>query len=234
MKNFITNYKYNKNELKMKIKKYIECHEIYFASFENNIHGLTIHTGDIFINLKYIKEFFDKKNEKNKLIIRTKIIMVFLHELNHGIIREIDLGKKSNFFNNSKKNKDGGKKELKFKSLAKGNFFFLPLNESGNYFDYLFYGGYYLDTISLKLAKFLLKIKDMDKKTTYINKIKKIIKKIDPEPNSSIFKFKMGYGTSICQCGLSFIRSSQIRKMSDDKSSDCESFFMDVTHDENP
>ena len=127
--------------------------------------------------------------------------MVFFHELNHGIIREIDDDKKDNFFNNSKKNKDNGKKELKFKGLVKGNFFFLPLNESGNYFDYLFYGGYYLDTISFNLAKFLLKIKDVDKKAIYINKIKKIIKKIDPEPNSSIFKFKMGYGTNICQCG---------------------------------
>ena len=97
LKNFVKNYKFKKNVLKIKIKNYIESHEIYFLSFEDNIHGLTIHTGDIFINLKYIKEYFDINNESNKLIIRSKIVMVFLHELNHGLIREIEEEKRENF-----------------------------------------------------------------------------------------------------------------------------------------
>lgn len=232
MKNFIKSYKYNKKELKIKIKNYIESHEVYFSSFEDNIHGLTIHTGDIFINLKYIKEYFDINNKSNKLIIRTKIVMVFLHELNHGLIRDIDEEKKGNFFNNSKKNKANGKTELKFKGLNKGDLFFLPLNESGNYFDFLLYGGYYLDTINIKFASFLLNMKNITKKKTYIDKLKRIITKIQPDSNTSICKFKIGYGTCISQCGLSFMRSSQLRNIPDDKS-DNENSDMDISEEQN-
>ena len=108
MKNFIKNFKYNKIWLKNKIADYINNHEIYFASFIDDIQGVTIHTGDIFINLKYLKEYLDKNNEDKKLIVRTKIIFVIFHEINHGLIREIDEEHYHNFLNNSKHN---GKKK---------------------------------------------------------------------------------------------------------------------------
>ena len=158
--------------------------------------------------------------------------MVFLHELNHGLIRDIDEEKKGNFFNNSKKNKANGKTELKFKGLNKGDLFFLPLNESGNYFDFLLYGGYYLDTINIKFASFLLNMKNITKKKTYIDKLKRIITKIQPDSNTSICKFKIGYGTCISQCGLSFMRSSQLRNIPDDKS-DNENSDMDISEEQN-
>ena len=109
LKNFIKNYQYNKIWLKNKIKEYIYNHEIYFSSFIDDIQGVTIHTGDIFINMKYLKEYLDKSNEDKKLIVRTKIIFIIFHEINHGLIREIDEEHNHNFLNNSKHN---GKKKI--------------------------------------------------------------------------------------------------------------------------
>ena len=83
MKSFVENNNCTKEKLKEIIINYINTHEIYFSYFFENVHGCTIHTWNIFINLKYIKEYLDKNNEANKLIIRTKILLVFLHEFNH-------------------------------------------------------------------------------------------------------------------------------------------------------
>ena len=97
LKKFIKDYKLTDKELKEEIKDYILNHQIYFINLEKDINGITIHNWDIFIDLKYIKEYIDEKSHKNKLIIRTKIVLILLHELNHGLLRILDEGKKSNF-----------------------------------------------------------------------------------------------------------------------------------------
>ena len=161
--------------------------------------------------------------------------MVFLHELNHGIIRELDDDKQNNFFNDSKRNKANG--EIKYKGIAKNYSFFLPLNESGDYFDYLLYGGYYLDTINKEFCLLFSQIKNMERNEDFTTKLKEIIKKIQPDSNSSsIFKFKKDYGTNIVQCCLSFIRSSQLRQNLDDESnsdkSDRDNSDMDISDEQ--
>lgn len=94
MKNFIDNYEMKSKELLGIIKKYIEVHNFYFAPMKDDIQAFTVHTGDIFFNIKYLREYFDEKNDNLKIIIREKIILIIFHELNHGLTREIDLSKK--------------------------------------------------------------------------------------------------------------------------------------------
>ena len=91
MGKFIKNFGVKDNELRSKIKNYIIDHEVYFCNLKEDLQGINIHTGDIFINLKYLNEFINEKNEDTKLIVAEKIIFVFLHELNHGLIRTIDI-----------------------------------------------------------------------------------------------------------------------------------------------
>jgi hypothetical protein len=91
MEKFIKNFGVKDNELRSKIKNYIIEHEVYFCNLKEDLQGINIHTGDIFINLKYLNEFINEKNEDTKLIVAEKIIFVFLHELNHGLIRTIDI-----------------------------------------------------------------------------------------------------------------------------------------------
>ena len=122
MKKFIKNFKYKRNELKEKIGQYINNHEIYFALFQDNIQGITIHKGATYINLKYIKEYMDKENVDKRIIIRAKILQIYFHELNNGLLRELDEEKNANFFNNSiTKDK---KKNFKLKSIKPVDFFF--------------------------------------------------------------------------------------------------------------
>ena len=92
-----------------------------------------------------------------------------MHELCHGLIRILDEGKNSNFINNSKftKNKKNNKR-LKFKGLKEGEFYFLPINESVNKFEYSLYGGYYLNYITYEVAKLFLDIIAYNNKNEYI------------------------------------------------------------------
>ena len=97
MGKFIKNFGVKDNELRSKIKNYIIDHEVYFCNLKEDLQGINIHTGDIFINLKYLNEFINEKNEDTKLIVAEKIIFVFLHELNHGLIRTIDIEMNKNY-----------------------------------------------------------------------------------------------------------------------------------------
>ena len=97
MEKFIKNFGVKDNELRSKIKNYIIDHEVYFCNLKEDLQGINIHTGDIFINLKYLNEFINEKNEDTKLIVAEKIIFVFLHELNHGLIRTIDIEMNKNY-----------------------------------------------------------------------------------------------------------------------------------------
>ena len=63
---------------------------------------MTIHTGDIFIQSKYIIEYYENqmfyKKEDDYIIIREKIILNIIHEMNHVLFRLIDEDKNKNFF----------------------------------------------------------------------------------------------------------------------------------------
>jgi len=136
-----TNKKIDRESLKWNIVNYINSHEFYFVKLKDDLNAITIYTGDIFINIKYLREYFENMNNNdNKLIIREKIILVILHELNHGLLRTIDKEKYSNYLINSKrKNKNNMK--IRYKGLINGEFYQLPIDETGNNFDYLLYAG---------------------------------------------------------------------------------------------
>ena len=52
MNKFINNYNLNNKELRSHIINYIKLHEFYFCNLKDDIQGINIHTGDIFLNIK--------------------------------------------------------------------------------------------------------------------------------------------------------------------------------------
>ena len=64
--------------------------------------GLSIHTGNIYVKIKYLRDFYMEKNEESQIIIKEKIILNIGHELMHLLLREIDQKMKSNFMIKSK------------------------------------------------------------------------------------------------------------------------------------
>ena len=204
MKNFINNYQLKKDQLETKIKNYIDSHNFYFAPMEEDIQGFTIHTGDIFLNLKYLREYFDKNNENLKIIIREKIILIIFHELNHGLTLEIDASKKNNFLINSKIK--GKNKILKFKSILKNGIKCLPINESGNFFDFLFYNKYFIEKLDLNIAEFYLNISTLKTMKNYLSQLEELLNNMDCNVKESIFKFKKSCFTNISHCLFSLNR----------------------------
>ena len=204
MKEFCNNYNLKKKQLKKILEEYINNHYIYFASFRDDIQGITIHTGATYINLKYLREYFDENNSDKIIIIRTKILQIYFHELNHGLLREIDADKKINFFNNSKSKKQS--KNYKLKTTIKGEYFLLPPDESGNYFDKLFYCGYYLDKLDMDISIFFLQIKEYKTKKDYFDNLLQRIINIKQNLKGNIFKFKKNYSRTFPQCAWSLMR----------------------------
>ena len=214
MKKFIVNYKLNKDDLKQEITNYINSHQIYFAKLNDDINGLIIHTGDIFINIKYLREYIEEENNNdNSIIIREKIMLIILHELNHGLLRTIGI---KNFLINSKR-KNEGKTKLRFKGLNENHYYLLEIEESGNNFDFELYCGYYFDQINKNFALFFLNIKNFSKKKDYYNKLKELIKK-SPNSCDKINKFKINYKTIMGQCAFNIFRYNIKRKKNKENS----------------
>ena len=204
MKNFIDNYEMKSKELLGIIKKYIEVHNFYFAPMKDDIQAFTVHTGDIFFNIKYLREYFDEKNDNLKIIIREKIILIIFHELNHGLTREIDLSKKNNFLITSKVK--GKNKDLKFKEIFVKGYLFLSSDESGNYFDFLFYNGNYIAQIDDKISELYFNINKYKTIKKYREELEQLLKKMDPNLTQNVFKFKKNYLSKISQCLFSLNR----------------------------
>ena len=119
-------------------------------------------------------------------------------------MREIDADKKKNFFNNSKSKKQS--KNYKLKTTIKGEYFLLPPDESGNYFDKLFYCGYYLDKLDMDISIFFLQIKEYKTKKDYFDNLLQRIININQNLKGNIFKFKKNYSRTFPQCAWSLMR----------------------------
>lgn len=191
---FIINFKEkvpNDRKLKDYIKNYFFNHNIYFCVLPEKITALTIHTGDIYIKAKYLKEYYEKNNEE---IIKEKIILHIAHELNHVLIREISDEMGTNFLLKSKyKNNKNNNSKIKFINKFNDSIYHLmDINESGNVFDYNFFNQYYFDNLYEKEAKFFSEIKNIQSIGVFKNKLNEIIlEEKDEQPlNDSVNKFK--------------------------------------------
>lgn len=156
-----------------------------------NIMALSIHTGNIYVKLNYLRDYYMNKSEESQIIIREKIILNIGHELMNLLLREIDQKMKSNFLIKSK-NKDNNKRELKFKNKFTNKFHIMNIDESGNYFDFNFFNQYYFDELFEKEAKLFLDIKIFKSTKKYNEQLEKIIneEKNDNLISNSINKFK--------------------------------------------
>ena len=173
----------------------------------SNIHAVTIHTGNIYIQSKYITEYFEninktesKRKEEESIVIREKIVLNIIHEMNHILLRLIDENKNKNFFLKSL-NSDSKREILLFKDKfnVKSKYPFSG-NESGNNFDYNFYKGYYFNYLFKNEANFFLDIKNIKDEKEFNSNFDKMIletKKNRPKKNS-ICKFNKKYEFSKC------------------------------------
>ena len=170
------------DELIPYINLYLDNYNIYFCDFPSNIHAVTIHTGNIYIQSKYIAEYFQnqkkkesKTKEEESIIIREKIVLNIIHEMNHCLLRLIDENKNKIFFLKSQ-NADSKKEILFFKDkFNEENKYQFPGNESGNNFDYSFYKGYYFQHLFKNEANFFLDIKNLKDEKEFDSNFDKMI-----------------------------------------------------------
>ena len=170
----------NDEEPKTHIKNYLENYNIYFCDFPNDIMSVTLYTGNIYLKLKYIKEYFrnikrDIIEDDYALIIREKIVLNLKHELNNVLLRVIDEKNKLNYFSKSK-NANKSDEYLIVKDKYEEDINKYVLNESGNCFDYIPFQGYYFSTLSKKEANFFLNINKINDANKYKEKFNEMMK----------------------------------------------------------
>ena len=168
---YIPNFKNiikEENDLKPYIIKHIEKYNIYFCRLPSNMMALTIHTGNVYLNSDYLEEYYDEDDESSLLIIKEKIILNLAHELMHGLCREICPEMKENFLIKSVKKTKEQNDLIEFRDkFRETNIHPFDANESGNFFDFNFFDGYYFNTLYEKEAKFFSEIKNKDDITEF-------------------------------------------------------------------
>lgn len=189
---YIPNFKNiikEENDLKPYIIKHIEKYNIYFCRLPSNMMALTIHTGNVYLNSDYLEEYYDEDDESSLLIIKEKIILNLAHELMHGLCREICPEMKENFLIKSVKKTKEQNDLIEFRDkFRETNIHPFDANESGNFFDFNFFDGYYFNTLYEKEAKFFSEIKNKDDITEFKNQLKSIILNERAENVSSFSK----------------------------------------------
>ena len=140
-------------------------HQIYFTPLKEDLNGNINHAGDIFINYKYLKQNFEDNILDNRLIIREKIILVFLKELNQGLIKYLDDKKYSNilaFYNLEKEGiPNKAVTQLKFGKLETNETFVTPLNKNIDNFNHILFGGYVFEKMAIEIAKIFISFKNL-------------------------------------------------------------------------
>ena len=175
---FIPNFKSivkDEESLKIYIKNYFEKYNIYFCKLPQYMMALTLHTGNIYLKVDYLEEYFEENDEDSLVIIREKIILNLGHELMHGLMREINPEMTTNYFIKSKKKIKEENNQIKFKDKFISNFHLFDANESGNVFDHNFFDGYYFDKLYEKEAHLFLGIKNMNTIGEYKIKLNSVI-----------------------------------------------------------
>ena len=208
--NFIPEFskKINKDyDLIPYINSHLDNYNFYFCDLPINIHAVTIHTGNIYLQSKYITEYFQNINKKESkakedesIVIREKIVLNIIHEMNHILLRLIDENKNKNFFLKSQ-NADSKREILFFtdKFNEKHKYPFSG-NESGNNFDYNFYKGYYFHYLFKNEANFFLDIKNLKDEKEFDSNFDKMIleTKMNQPKKNSVCKFNKKYEFSKC------------------------------------
>ena len=188
----------SENDLIKFIRDYFNNKYIYFVDLPQNVLALIIHTGNIYLKISYLYEYYNEKDYDNQLIIREKIVLNLGHELMHHLIREISIEMKQNFLikSNDKNNKTNT--EIKFKDKFSNKHIELDCNESGNRFDHYFFNSYYFGELFKREAKFFSDIKNINSLTEYREKLNKIIKeekkkKLTPNNVNKFKKLDQGH-----------------------------------------
>lgn len=79
-------------------------------------------------------------------------------------------------------------------------------DESGNYFDFLFYNGNYIAQIDDKISELYFNISKYKTIKKYREELEQLLKKMDPNLTQNVFKFKKKYLSKISQCLFSLNR----------------------------
>ena len=166
----------DENSLKILITNYYKKYNIYFCELPQYMMAITIHTGNVYLNAGYLKEYFNKTDCDSQIIIREKIILNLAHELMHSLVRVINPKMAENFLIKSQKKTKAENDQLKFRDkFLVSNFHLFDSNESGNVFDFYFFNGYYFKELYRQEAEFFLDIKNKDNISEYKNQLNSII-----------------------------------------------------------
>lgn len=166
----------DQKDLQKYINNYFDNHFIHFCDLPENIYAVIIHSGNIYLKLKYLYEYFNKTNKDAQLLIREKIILNIGHELMHALLREISPSMQKNFLiTSNNKNNKFKKSKIPFKHKFKNKIKLFNPNESGNAFDFNFFNSYYFTDIFSKEAEFFLSIKKYNSMDNYKDDLNKII-----------------------------------------------------------
>ena len=121
------------------------------------------------------------------LIIREKIVLAFLKELNQGLIIYLDEKKYSNILNCYSLNKEGlpnkAITQLRFRKLETNETFVVPLNRSVDNFNHILFGGYVFEKMTIEIAQFLLHLRIYRGKKIHFEKLKSMFKSIRKKYN---------------------------------------------------
>ena len=104
---YVNGYKFSQDVMINKLCAHIKKMKIFFGELPEDICGLTLYTGDVIINAKYLNLIYleEKKNDFNKEQAICSIFLTLLHELAHILMRlmnsEINNDTFKNAFNES-------------------------------------------------------------------------------------------------------------------------------------
>ena len=101
--------------------------------------------------------------------------------------------------------------KIRYKGLTKGEFYQLPIDETGNNFDYLLYAGYYFEYLDTVISKFFLNITKYDNKKIYAEELEICIKNMSHNI-SKVNKFRINYKKPRSQCAFSLFRNYRLKK----------------------
>jgi hypothetical protein len=212
MKEFLPNFDLNKIKLKEELEKIIFSYNIYFTKLPIDVSGITIHTGNIYITSRFLNEYFIEDKYEHYLLLKQKIILVLLHEINHLLNRTLQVKKNNelNFLENSFLTKDD--ECLLFKSRFSLSTYSLPKNKTGNMFDFYLYHEFYMDFLSFKEANFFSQINQYKNLSEYYTALDTLEKKIKYKIPKRINKFKIMSQFNFSGCAFNIKRSYNMLK----------------------
>ena len=88
-KEYVQNFDLHNINIKKRLNNIIQNMNIYFGELPEDICGLTLNTGDVIINGRYLNSIYNNNAALSKKLSLCAIFLVLLHELSHILTRKV-------------------------------------------------------------------------------------------------------------------------------------------------